>query len=143
MPSFATPIILPIERGKEARVFTSEAGRALNLRRKVRAGNNSYRRLMAKNLVEQLLKANIDGKEIAEFIVQKHAERLVKQSDPNDIAKTLEMAIRYTVPVPRAPEPVPERRVGNPDLERDLGIEEELKLRRQAQAMSSEVNDEQ
>ena len=134
------PILGHVERDAGGRPVDSAAARAMCMRRKLWKGKDSYRPgRMEQNLIELLTTMPIESDDgapetVIETLARKSAELIKKSSDPGLLLEYTKLITKHTVPVPRAAEQVVQKVLGNPDIERELGIEEEAKLAREPDA---------
>lgn len=132
-----------IRRTKTGRVMDSESAKALrrlspNARTRGQKSDNYFKRLEAlmREFAHEFFSVPIEGKDgKAESIIEKTRRKLAEAVDamdpkarPDQVVAVASLIAKYTLPMPKAEES--KKVVGNPDVERDLGVEEEAKLAR-------------
>jgi hypothetical protein len=138
----------PLPRNERGQVVGSDAARRLAKIRVERCKQTGERyrtrqhspvygnmrlRTLLRNIIEEIIGTPIEldkGKpiDIVDELRKKVAKIIMECDDPKTVLEYTNMLARYTVSPPKAEEN--KKLKGNPDLERELGVEEEAKLAR-------------
>lgn len=131
-----TPVIRPIARDAAGKVVSSEAGQALSQRRKIMDGGRhcAPKKIMS-NFIKHIIETPVENvganTESVQDILHRKIKKVIEEIDDAelllDYAKFL---AEYTIPKPKAVEESKPPVIGNPELERELSIEEQMQQRR-------------